>query len=359
MAKKRGGSPLGNTLGSEQAQILAAKANVESLTRQLTQELSNSGEEAAQYLQKTFGIAAVGNSVVWQLASGAKATFNELTLSYEQVRDNTFVTFAINGRDQSFLTKESLSDLDSLTFQQFYPAVGREHNGKIDVLDGSRRRAWMLLQNGKVKTFRILVTQDELSHSDAKALAKQLQTAKEHNQREIGLQCKAIMESGEYTQDDVAKMMGMSRPAVSKALKAANIDELLVGLFPVINLLSHTDYALLDKVMKLAGPDRDWLALFTRKIGQEVVNVQPEHSHDERKIAIIAAIRAELKLEENKQNTEQVTVTPLLQFKSQSMFARKRVKGRNFSYEFGRLSKHVQQELDQAITAVLAKHSED
>ncbi|MGL5336674.1 MAG: ParB/RepB/Spo0J family partition protein, partial [Enterovibrio sp.] len=314
MAKKRGGSPLGNTLGSEQARISATKANIQTLTQQLRHELSESDESLEQYLQKTFGNTAVGNSLEWQLASGAKATFNELTLSYEQVRDNTIVTFAINGRDQASLTKESLSDLDSLAFQQFYPAVGREHNGKIDVLDGSRRRAWVLLQNGKIKTFRILVTKDELSHSDAKALARQLQTAKEHNQREIGLQCKSIMESGEYTQDDVAQMMGISRPAVSKALKAASIDELLVGLFPVTNLLSHSDYALLDKVMKLASNDREWLVQFAQKIGEKVVNVQPEHFHEERKLAIIAAIKTELKLEENKQKTERASTISLQQF---------------------------------------------
>lgn len=94
----------------------------------------------------------------------------------------------VNGRDQSLLTKESLVDLDSLEFQQFYPAVGREIDGHIDVLDGSRSRAWFLLQESRVKTFRVLVIQEELSTADAKALAKQLQTAKEHNQREIGLQ---------------------------------------------------------------------------------------------------------------------------------------------------------------------------
>ncbi|WP_423218938.1 ParB family protein [Vibrio vulnificus] len=47
---------------------------------------------------------------------------------------------------------------------------------------------------------------------------------------------------------------------------------------------------------------------------------------------------------------------PLAQFNSKGVFARKRVKGRNFSYEFGRLSKDVQSELDQAIAAVLEKY---
>ena len=39
MAKKRGGSPLGNAPGSAQAQQSAAKANLETLTAQLNTEL--------------------------------------------------------------------------------------------------------------------------------------------------------------------------------------------------------------------------------------------------------------------------------------------------------------------------------
>ena len=188
MAKKRGVmSPLGNAVGAEEAQINAAKANIESLKRQITTEIEKVSEDVTLSLQNLFGLESVGKSFLWQLASGATATFTEATLSYEQVRDSTYVTFDVNGRDQTLLNADSLQDLDSLAFQQFYPAVTREVNGKLDVLDGSRRRAWFLLQNGEVDIFRILVTKDDISLSDAKALAKQLQTAKEHNLREIGL----------------------------------------------------------------------------------------------------------------------------------------------------------------------------
>ncbi|MGF1722970.1 ParB/RepB/Spo0J family partition protein [Vibrio kyushuensis] len=358
MAKKRGGSPLGNAPGSAEAQKVAAKANLDSLTKQLVSELESSGENSAEYLKQQFGIESVGQAMTWQLASGKSAIFNEVTLSHEQVRDTTFVTFDVNGRDQSLLTKESLQDLNSLEFQQFYPAVGREVEGKIDVLDGSRRRAWFLLQEGRIKTFKMLVAQDEVSVADAKALAKQLQTAKEHNQREIGLQCKTLMDSGDYTQEDVAKMVGISRPAVSKALKAASIDERIIALFPVVNELSHTDYSLLGKVMKAFENDKKGLTGFTKKVSKNLVNVQPEQSSDEFKDSVLTAIKAELKITEAKSETDKAEVTPLAQFDSKGMFARKRVKGRNFSYEFGRLSKEVQNELDEAIASVLRKNAD-
>ncbi|CAH7149293.1 Chromosome (plasmid) partitioning protein ParB [Vibrio chagasii] len=356
MAKKRGGSPLGNAPGSAQAQQSAAKANLDTLTNQLSTELEKSGQNAEDYLRAKFGLKSVGQKMVWRLASGSTATFNEMTLSYNQVKQNSFVTFDVNGRDQSLLTKESLEDLNSLEFQQFYPAVGREVDGRIDVLDGSRRRAWFLLQEGRIQTFRILVTQDELSTADAKMLAKQLQTAKEHNQREIGLQCQVLMKNGELTQEDTAKILNISRQAVGRALKAASIDSNLIALFPVVNDLSHTDYSLLAKVMKVFADDKKALNRFIQKMANESVNAQAEQSQEGAKDALITCLKAELKIVEAKQESDKAIVTPIAEFSSKGMFARKKVKGRNFSYEFGRLSKDVQTELDEAIQSVLSKH---
>ncbi|MFM2611756.1 chromosome partitioning protein ParB, partial (plasmid) [Vibrio campbellii] len=56
MAKKRGGSPLGNAPGSQEAQLSAAKANLTTLTQQLTAELDKAGTNAAEYLQEQFGL---------------------------------------------------------------------------------------------------------------------------------------------------------------------------------------------------------------------------------------------------------------------------------------------------------------
>ncbi|MFV0576462.1 MAG: ParB family protein [Vibrio sp.] len=354
MAKKRGTiSPLGNTVGSEQAQQGATQANIESLSKQLSQEIDKSGQNINEFLVKQFGLNAVGQSLVWELASGKKATFQEVTLSYEQVKNDTIVTFDVNGRDQSLLTKASLQDLDSIQFQQFYPAVGREVNGKIDVLDGSRRRARFLLEEGKINEFKMLVTKDELSIADAKALAKQLQSAKEHNLREMGMQCLALKKADEtLTQSDIAKQLGLSQAGVSKAVKAANIDSKLVSLFPVVNELSHPDYSLLDKVMK-ACDTKDSLASFVKSMKKKVVNIQAEYALEDQKDALLSAIKSELKIVENKQEQEKAEITSLATFETKGVFARKRVKGRNFSYEFGRLPKKVQDELDKAIASVL------
>ncbi|WP_425667737.1 ParB family protein (plasmid) [Vibrio tubiashii] len=357
MAKKRGAiSPLGNTVGSEEAQKNAREANLESLSRQLSSELEKAGESTHAFLARQFGLESVGQAVEWRLASGQCVQFHEVTLSYEQVKQDTFVTFDINGRDQSLLTPESLADLDSLEYQQFYPAVGREVEGKIDILDGSRRRAWFLLQQGKVATFRLLVTKATITVNDAKALAKQLQTAKEHNPREIGLQCLTLMQQDGRTQEDVAKMLNISRQSVGRAVRAANIDERLIALFPVVNELSHTDYELLHKVMKHFESLPDKLSHFIECLSSESPQASEVNNRKEQRVE---QIKAALKFETAKTKTESdVVITPLTTFSSKSMYARKRIKGRAFSYEFARLPKSVQESLDEAIASVLSDYQQ-
>jgi ParB family chromosome partitioning protein len=360
MAKKRGVvSPLGNTAGSEEALANASKANIDSLANQLNNELTKAGEDTTKYLTERFGLSSVGSQYEWKLESGLTATFNELTLSYEQVKNDTVVTFDINGRDQSLLTPESLSDLDSLAFQQFYPAVGREVDGKIDVLDGSRRRAWFLLQEGRVSFFRILVTKDSLSFSDAKALAKQLQTAKEHNLREIGMQCLALKQSDDsLTQADIAKFLGISQAGVSKAIKAASVDAGLVALFPVVNDLSHPDYTVLLNVTNELNK-KNLTIDFIKEIQEKLCHIQAEYSVSDQKEPILSLIKLSLNELTSKDKKDKVVTTPLAEFKTPGVFARKKVKGRNFSYEFGRLPKNMQSDLDKAIAEVLDGYKGD
>ncbi len=181
-------------------------------------------------------------------------------------------------------------------------------------LEGYGRRAWFLLQEGAIKEFRILITQDALSIADAKALAKQLQTAKEHNLREIGKQCLAIKKANQnLTQAEIATQVGLSQAGVSKAIKAANIPDKLVKLFPVVNALSHPDYTLLDKVTKVCG-DSENLTNFVSDIDKKFVNIQPEYSAEDQKDLIISLIKSELKIVEEKKITDKAEITSLAEF---------------------------------------------
>ncbi|MFW8521865.1 ParB N-terminal domain-containing protein, partial [Klebsiella pneumoniae] len=78
-------------------------------------------------------------------------------------------------------------------FQQFFPCIGIKQSERIEILDGSRRRASAIF----VRTgLDVMVTEEHLSADEARQLAKDIQTAKEHNLREIGLRLIALKESG-------------------------------------------------------------------------------------------------------------------------------------------------------------------
>lgn len=354
MAKKRGGgSPLGNSFGSQEALKETAKQEIGYIAQQLKEKADLLETPISEVLAAHLGIHSVGKSRVWTLKSGKKATFTEVTLTHEQVKDNTTVTFTVNGRDQSTLTKESLKDLDTLEQQQFYPAIGRRVAGKIDLLDGSRRRARFLLAGGAIKEFKMLVTDDDVSVNDAKALAASLQVAKEHNLREVGLRLQQLIEEHQIesetklTQTELAKLSGLSQAKVSKALKAASINEALIRLFPDINELVNNDYNVLASLQSVIGEDSlsDFIESIQFKIDDS------ETSSEEYKDQILKLLKSNAsELQEKK---ERPVVSELAKFDSKDKFARKKVVDRKYVYEFNRLPQATQNRIDEAIRHIL------
>lgn len=331
----------GDQESAEEARLSAAKKNLQSFPEKLKQDLEATGGELHSYLKETFGAAVGSKQVTWSLASGATASFFEVELTYEQVQQNTMVTFDVNGRDQSLLTKESLEDLNSLNFQQFYPAVGREVEGCIDVLDGSRRRAWFLLQEGKIASFRILVTQDDISTTDAKALAKQLQTAKEHNLYELGRRFIPMKEAG-MTQQEIAKSFSISQSRVSKAMKAATINQEIYALFYDINELSGADYAELAKIETqiIKSESKYQISLDIERGGVDSVMMQ---------------LRKLIKT--NKSETSKSVTVPLVTFDDKNKYAKKiyNKTNRRTTYEFQRLTTEQQAKIDETISNLMTQ----
>lgn len=112
------------------------------------------------------------------------------------------------------------------------------------MLDGSRRRAACIFSGAK---FEILVTEDEISLEDARQLAKDIQTAREHTLREIGQRYQFMYANG-MSKDEIARVEDVSPASVSRAFQAASVPAEMVELFPVINELSLADYQLLLKI---------------------------------------------------------------------------------------------------------------
>lgn len=185
------------------------------------------------------------------LKSAATARFTLTKILHDDIETQTYVDASINGRDQAFLTEESVSDISrTIKLQQFFPAIGREVDGRIEVLDGSRRRAACLYSG---MPFEVLVTKDELSLSDARQLAIDIQTAKEHTLRELGNRLK-LMYPEHMNQSDIAAAEGLSPAKVTRAFQAASVPDEVIAVFPSVSELSINDYkTLLDIAEKAAS----------------------------------------------------------------------------------------------------------
>ncbi|MGF1689072.1 chromosome partitioning protein ParB [Photobacterium japonica] len=329
-----------NQPGAEEANRKLAEEKLAALPAQLEKDLALTGGDIGAYLRDSFGINAQSKTVEWTLASGKKVLFTEARLTYEQVKNDTVVEFEVNGRDQDFLNAQNLSDLSTMDYQQFYPTIACRKSGKISILDGSRRRGYFLSRNGKVETFTALIAEGDIEISDAKALAKSLQSAREHNLLEVGKRCDLYRQAGLKTQAEIALAMGVSRVKVVRAMQAATISNGIYQLFDDINELTVRDYSELSKINDQLAEREDRGALLDSIEGGEVEAVM---------LALRDAVRAP------KQASPRAEVTHLVEFTDKNKYARKRVKDRDVSYEFSRLTAAQQKHIDTVIAQAMSE----
>lgn len=289
------------------------------------------------------------------LKTGRKVKFTLVTISAVDVAEKTFVRQETNGRDQSALTKESLKDIiRTIRFQQFFACIGVKDGERIEILDGSRRRASAI----EVHTaLNVMVTSDRLTTEEARQLAKDIQTAKEHNIREIGLRLISLKDSG-LTQKEIAEQEGLSQAKVTRAIQAAAVPQELISLFPVQYELSFSDYKnLLEIDEKLKDKTISYQQL-VENISSELDDVIADEQlqEDEKKAAILKLISKGAVSLIAAPPKDKAVITPLRAFSEKDKYARKRVKGRSFTYEFNRLPEKLQSDLDTAIQEVLKRH---
>ena len=142
------------------------------------------------------------------------------------------------------------------------------------------------------------------------------------------------------------------------SLQAASVPQEYVSLFPVQSELSFADFKSLLSVHELItekGIDHLDLVLNIHDEVENLIqdNILPE---DDLKNQIMQVIRAEAADLVKMPKKEKAVVSHLWSFADKDRFARKKNKGRMFSYEFNRLSKELQDELDSAIEHILNKH---
>lgn len=295
------------------------------------------------------------NERVFTLKSGESARFTLTRILHDDIETQTFVDAAVNGRDQAFLTEESVSDISrTIKLQQFFPAIGREVNGQIEILDGSRRRAACIYND---TAFEVLVTRDELSLADARQLAVDIQTAREHTLRELGKRLK-LMYPDSVSQSDIAAAEGLSTAKVNRAFQAASVPDEIISVFPSVNELSFSDYQTLldvaDKA-KTKGISFEDLADGVRdRLGDDAVSAVDDPATKNR---IIAFFRAESADSKRIRAVKRVLTEKMANFADKKQYARKKIDSekRTVVYEFSRLPSVYQAELDDAIKAVLER----
>lgn len=292
---------------------------------------------------------------VFTLKSGAQARFVLTKFLHDDIEAQTFVDAAVNGRDQAFLTQESVSDISrTIRLQQFFPAIGREVDGRTEILDGSRRRA-ACLYNGTA--FEVLVTRDALSISDARQLAADIQTAREHTLRELGKRLK-LMYPADMNQSDIAAAEGLSAAKVTRAFQAAAVPEEIIAVFPSVSELSISDYQILLEVTERARTR----GISTEELTGHVRARIESDAHYDRgdptyKAKIISYFRAESAEPKKGSAGKKVVTEKLAEFADKKQFARKKTDSdkRVVTYEFSRLSAACQAELDAAVRSVIER----
>ena len=292
---------------------------------------------------------------VFTLKSGAQARFVLTKFLHDDIEAQTFVDAAVNGRDQAFLTRESVSDISrTIRLQQFFPAIGREVDGRTEILDGSRRRA-ACLYNGTA--FEVLVTRDALSISDARQLAADIQTAREHTLRELGKRLK-LMYPADMNQSDIAAAEGLSAAKVTRAFQAAAVPEEIIAVFPSVSELSISDYQILLEVTERARTR----GISTEELTGHVRARIESDAHYDRgdptyKAKIISYFRAESAEPKKGLVSKKVVTEKLAEFADKKQFARKKTDSdkRVVTYEFSRLSAACQAELDAAVRSVIER----
>lgn len=210
---------------------LFGKANKRHVTT--PQEAQQAAKEQAQVIE----LAVAGED---------KVQFELIRIAPDQVDEQT-VVFADNAREQSFLNEHALSDV-LVTLRergQQYPAVGRRReDGKIEVLDGSRRRMSCILAE---KEFLIYVGEN-ISGEHAKFLSDVANAHKPLSLFEKGKEMQAKLESGEAEdQKALAKMFQCSEALVSGALKAADLPLELLQAYPNVADLGRPTIVKLHK----------------------------------------------------------------------------------------------------------------
>ncbi|HGK7310968.1 MULTISPECIES: ParB N-terminal domain-containing protein [Aeromonas] len=235
-------------------------------TRKLKHELSELKAQNEALLRGS------SNVVTLTLREGRKVAFERVRVAPEDIESKTFVNH-LNGRDQRFLTQESVSDItqDLLVGGQLYPAIGvHMEGGRILILAGSRRRLACIIAK---HTYDILVSSEMLSPADVEFISSASNSHKPLSIVDMGLKWSTeLKDECHGDRSLLASRYGVTTMTVSRVLKAAAIPTVWIEMFPDVNSLTH------PIISKLANAST---GLNAEQIDLVVAQVKPKLDGDE------------------------------------------------------------------------------
>lgn len=213
----------------------SAPVVTESPLETLEKKLNALAEENRRLLE----LQTPGEGTLLNLKDGSQCRFTLQVIPHAEIEVQTEVP-AINGRDQSLLTRESVRDiLQSLTVSgQFYPAIGTLNaEGRIEVLAGSRRRKACVYAGCD---FKVLLPDSPISLADAEFIAEATNAQKELSVVELAQRWQQMLDDGVYPdQKGLSAALGRSPATVTRILKAARIPRVWLLQVPDVYALSY------------------------------------------------------------------------------------------------------------------------
>ncbi|EIT9841424.1 virulence regulon transcriptional activator VirB, partial [Shigella sonnei] len=272
-------------------------------------------------------------------------------IPHKRIQDLTFVNQKTNVRDQESLTEESLADIiKTIKLQQFFPVIGREIDGRIEILDGTRRRASAIYAGADLE---VLYSKEYISTLDARKLANDIQTAKEHSIRELGIGLNFLKVSG-MSYKDIAKKENLSRAKVTRAFQAASVPQEIISLFPIASELNFNDYKILFNYYKGLEKANESLSSTLPILKEEIKDLDTNLPPDIYKKEILNIIK---KSKNRKQNPSLKVDSLFISKDKRTYIKRKENKtNRTLIFTLSKINKTVQREIDEAIRDIISRH---
>ncbi|ELL1853066.1 virulence regulon transcriptional activator VirB, partial [Escherichia coli] len=199
----------------------------------------------------------------------------------------------------------------------------------------------------------VLYSKEYISTLDARKLANDIQTAKEHSIRELGIGLNFLKVSG-MSYKDIAKKENLSRAKVTRAFQAASVPQEIISLFPIASELNFNDYKILFNYYKGLEKANESLSSTLPILKEEIKDLDTNLPPDIYKKEILNIIK---KSKNRKQNPSLKVDSLFISKDKRTYIKRKENKtNRTLIFTLSKINKTVQREIDEAIRDIISRH---